>query len=408
MKGERERQLAKFLIIHPYMDIYGGGEKVSHQIIKSLLEHGQTVQLLTFEFDRVKYEQTMGEKLPEEIVTSLGRSINVKPPFSVYKRRYTFIKRAKKIKHSEFDYVFSTQTMTAFESAFFSEKKPNLAYVHFPEIHDRNVNSGILHRFYMKPYMRWLNQDISKLDIIFCNSNYTKARIEKYWSKDGIPEPIVAFPPVDLELFWCKTPLVERTKRVIYVGRFIPQKRHELMKKLAAEIPKIQFLSVGGLRETEEEWFKEFTKDSPTNYVAKPNLPSNELLKLYAESRVYCHLMEGEHFGITPIEALASGCVTLPHKSGGTGEFIPDEFRWQTYEDLKEKIIRWVEPSQADNDTWDKKRDELWQKITVLQPKVFREKVWAHVQWLMQQKDGSLQPEPEDADSTAKKEQLKS
>ena len=48
--------------------------------------------------------------------------------------------------------------------------------------------------------------------------------------------------------------------------------------------------------------------------------------------------MEGEHFGIAPMEALASGCITLVHNSGGSGEFIPEEFRWSTFEDLKEKI----------------------------------------------------------------------
>ena len=105
--------------------------------------------------------------------------------------------------------------------------------------------------------------------------------IEKYWGKDGIPEPIVAYPPVDLDPFWGKTPLKERAKQVIYVGRFIPQKRHEIMKKLAVDLPQVQFLSVGGLRETEQEWFEAFSKDLPANYALKPNVPNDELVKLY-------------------------------------------------------------------------------------------------------------------------------
>jgi glycosyltransferase involved in cell wall biosynthesis len=100
--------------------------------------------------------------------------------------------------------------------------------------------------------------------------------------------------------------------------------------------------------------------------------------------------MEGEHFGITPMEALASGCATLVHKSGGTGEFIPDEFRWQKYDDLKEKVTRWVEPTQGDSVVWDKLRGELWEKISVLQPKVFQEKIWAHVRLLMQKTENHI------------------
>ncbi len=368
------------------MDIYGGGERVCHHVLKSLLEHGEHVELLTFDFDPVRYMQIMGEKLPENVVVhSLGKRIDVKPPFTVYKRRSRIIKLTKKIKNLDYDVAFSTQTLTAFESALFSETKRNIAYVHFPEIHHRYLNSGRLKKVYYWPYQRWLDKDISKLNLIFCNSNYTKGMIEKYWGKDGIPEPIVAYPPVDLDPFWNKSPLKDRSKQVIYVGRFIPQKRHELMKKLAIDLPQVQFLSVGGLRDTEQEWFEAFSKDLPANYILKPNVPNEELAAIYKESRVYCHLMEGEHFGITPMEALASGCVTLPHKSGGTGEFIPDDFRWQTYDDLKEKISRWVEPTQLDSDVWDKLREELWGKISVLQPKVFREKIWAHVQRLMQQ-----------------------
>ncbi|MGA2680337.1 MAG: glycosyltransferase [Candidatus Bathyarchaeia archaeon] len=376
------------------MDIYGGGERVCHNVIKSLLEHGEQVELLTFDFDSVRYAQIMGEKLPEGIVVhSLGKRVDVKPPFTVYKRRSKIIKLTKKIKDLDYDYVFSTQTLTAFESALFNEKKGNIAYVHFPEIHHRYMNSGLTRKAYLWLYQRWLDGDISKLDMVFCNSNYTKGMIEKYWSKDKIPEPIVAYPPVDLDPFWSKTPLKDRLKQVIYVGRFIPQKRHELMKKLAVDLPEFQFLSVGGLRDTEQLWFEVFSKDLPANYKLKPNVPSQELVQLYEQSRVYCHLMEGEHFGISPMEALASGCATLVHKSGGTGEFIPEEFRWQTYDDLKEKITHWGEPSESDNSAWDQLRGELWEKISILQPKVFREKIWAHVQWLMQQTENNIQPE---------------
>lgn len=371
-------------MIHPNLDIYGGGEKVCHHVIKSLIDHGQRVELLTFDFDQARYTQIMGETLPDKVVVhSLGKRVDVKPPFTVYKRRRRIIQLTKKIKDLDYDYAFSTQTLTAFESALFKETKRNIAYVHFPEIHHSYANSGLSRKAYLWLYQRWLDDDISKLDLIFCNSNYTKGMIEKYWGKDGIPEPIVAYPPVDIDPFWCNSPLKDRIKRIIYIGRFIPQKRHELMKKLAVDLPQFEFVSVGGLRETEDEWFEAFSKDLPTNYALKPNVPGEELTKLLHESRVYCHLMEGEHFGIAPIEGLASGCVTLVHKSGGTGEFVPDEFRWQKYDDLKEKITRWVDPSQSDSEVWEKKRAILWENISILKPKVFQEKIWGHVQQLI-------------------------
>jgi glycosyltransferase involved in cell wall biosynthesis len=377
--------MAKFLVVHPNLDIYGGGEKVCHYVLKALSNNGQDVQLLTFDFDQKRYNEIMGEKFPDNItVHALGKRIETKPPFTVYKKRRQIIKLLKTFKDNiEYDYTFSTQSFSAFEGALLNKAKKNIAYVHFPEIHYSYGHSGLKRKTYLWLYKRWLEKDINRLDMVFCNSNYTKGWIEKYWGKMGITNPIVVYPPVDLDPFWCNKPFNERTKRVVYVGRFIPQKRHEILKKLAVELPKIEFISIGGLRDSEEKWFEQFTKDLPKNYIVKPNTPGPELIKTLQDSPIYCHLMEGEHFGIAPMEALASGCVTLVHNSGGSGEFIPPEYRWNTFEDLKEKIMQLFE-SSAQGNLWEKKREELWQNISVLKPEKFEQNIWSNVSSLIQ------------------------
>ena len=93
--------------------------------------------------------------------------------------------------------------------------------------------------------------------------------------------------------------------------------------------------------------------------------------------------MEGEHFGIAPIEGLASGCVTLVHNSGGMKEFIPEEFRWENYDDLKEKIVKYME-SNGDGANWENKRGFLWSKISVLSPEAFQSNIWAQLEPLME------------------------
>ena len=92
--------------------------------------------------------------------------------------------------------------------------------------------------------------------------------------------------------------------------------------------------------------------------------------------------MEGEHFGIAPIEGLASGCITLVHNSGGMKEFIPEEFRWENYADLKQKIVKYIESTQ-ESANWEKTRKELWSKISVLNIEEFQSKIWLHVQALI-------------------------
>jgi len=177
-------------------------------------------------------------------------------------------------------------------------------------------------------------------------------------------------------MFWCQKPLSQRAKRVVYVARFIPAKRHEILKQIATDLPQFEFISVGGLIEAEKTWFERFSQNLPQNYTLKTNLPTTELLELLQDSRVYVHLMEGEHFGIAPVEGLASGCVTLVHDSGGMKEFIPQEYRWQSIDDLKEKLERYIEAEKL----WEFKRKELWSRISTLTPEVFQEKIWAALQ----------------------------
>jgi len=376
--------LATFLVVHPYLDIFGGGERVCHNVIKTLVAHGQRVELITFNFDLNKYRDIVGEILPLEVtVHSLGERIVVKPPFTIYKRRRHFIKLLKKYKNRlEYEYLFSTQSSSPFEPVVLNKARKNIAYVHFPEIHYDYDRAKLKRRLYLWLFKRWVEQGIDKLDMVFCNSNYTKEEIVRYWKSHGVKEPLVVYPPVNLERFWCDKPLAQRRKRVIYVARFIPMKRHEILKRLGADLPAYEFVSVGGLVGTEKEWFSRFSQNLPPNYSLKTNLPGSDLLEMLHDSRIYVHLMEGEHFGIAPVEGLASGCVTIVHNSGGMKEFIPEEFRWENYDDLKAKVVRYMEAEDA-SARWEIQRQQLWSKISNLTPETFQRNIWSNVESLM-------------------------
>jgi glycosyltransferase involved in cell wall biosynthesis len=378
---EGEFSLATFLVVHPYLDIYGGGEKVCHNVIKALVMHRQKVELLTFDFDATRYRDIVGEEFPAGVaVHSLGKRIEVEPPFTIYKRHRHFVKLLKKYKNQlEYDFLFSTQSSSPFEPVFLSKAKKNFAYVHFPEIHYDYARSGLKRKVYLWWFKRWVEQGIDKLDVVFCNSNYTKETIIKYWRSHGVKDPIVVYPPVNLEKFWCDQPLSGRQKRVIYVARFIPAKRHEIMKRLAADLPNFEFISIGGLIDAEKAWFNRFSKNLPSNYSLKTNQPEANLINILQDSRIYVHLMEGEHFGIAPVEGLASGCVTLVHNSGGMKEFIPEEFRWDNYEDLKEKIFKYMQ-DDGEPMGWERKRPQMWSQISALTPEIFQSKIWSQIQ----------------------------
>jgi len=371
--------LANFLVVHPYLDIYGGGERVCHNVIKALVANNQDVQLLTFDFDSDRYQNIVGEAFPKQVkIHSLGKRIEVEPPFTIYKRHHNYVKLLKMYRDTlEYDYLFSTQSSSPFEPVFLNKAKKNIAYVHFPEIHYDYAKSGFKRKVYLWLFKRWVEQGIGKIDLLFCNSNYTKETIQKYWDFSNVKNPLVVYPPVDIAKFWCDKPLSERQKRVVYVARFIPAKRHEILKKLAADLPDYEFVSVGGLIESEKTWFERFSRNLPSNYSIKTNLPEPDLLKLLHDSRMYVHLMEGEHFGIAPVEGLASGCVVIVHDSGGMQEFIQEDFRWQDYFSLKEKVVKYMEEGTLN---WESIRPKLWENISCLTPEVFNRTIWSHIQ----------------------------
>ena len=377
--------MATFLVVHPYLDIYGGGERVCHNVIQTLVGHGQKVELLTFDFNAGRYRDIVGEDFPKEVVVhSLGKRIEVDPPFTIYKRHRNFVRLLKKYRDQlEYDYLFSTQSSSPFEPVFLNKAKKNIAYVHFPEIHYNYARGTLKRKLYLWLFKRWVEQGIYKLDLVFCNSNYTKEAIQRFWKSHGTKEPIVIYPAVNLDKFWCDKPLADRKKRVVYVARFIPVKRHELLKRLAADLPDFEFVSVGGLIDAEKAWFDKFQENLPKNYNLKTNLPGPELLNILQDSRIYVHLMEGEHFGIAPVEGLASGCVTIVHNSGGMKEFIPDEFRWETYDDLKRKIVKYMELEDA-SASWESKRQQLWNKISILTPEEFQKNIWSNIKTLIE------------------------
>jgi len=374
--------MATFLIVHPYLDIYGGGERVCHNVIKTLVAHGQKVELLTFDFNSSRYRDIMGENIPKDVIVhSLGKRTQEEPPFTIYKRHHNFAKLLKKYRTQlKYDYLFSTQSSSPFEPVFLNKAKKNLAYVHFPEIHCDYSRGTMKRKLYLWLFKYWVEQGIDKLDMVFCNSNYTKEAIQRYWGSHGVKEPIVVYPAVNLEKFWCDKPLTDRKKRVVYVARFIPLKRHEILKQLAVDLPDFEFISVGGLIDAETAWFDRFEENLPKNYTLKTNLPGPELLDILQDSRIYVHLMEGEHFGIAPVEGLASGCVTIVHNSGGMREFIPEEYRWDNYRDLKTKIVKSIDASVD----WEFKRKELWSRIRMLTPEAFQQGIWLNVQKILE------------------------
>src|SRR6266568_4762702 len=98
--------------------------------------------------------------------------------------------------------------------------------------------------------------------------------------------------------------------------------KRTLRVAIARRCPKFEFV----LLLTVDPRFLEYSRDlrstPPTNGRVIVN-PNKEMYQeTLAKSRIYLHLMRGEHFGITIVESMSAGCVPVVHDSGGPREIV--------------------------------------------------------------------------------------
>ena len=68
------------------------------------------------------------------------------------------------------------------------------------------------------------------------------------------------------------------------------------------------------------------------------DVPRKEIRQLLGKAKVYLHPPTLEHFGISIAEAMAMGCLPVVYNKGGTKEFVPPEYRYETIQEASNQI----------------------------------------------------------------------
>jgi glycosyltransferase involved in cell wall biosynthesis len=189
--------------------------------------------------------------------------------------------------------------------------------------------------------------------------------IKNYLSQFGIPS-ILIYPYIDNDYIDLDINNLNKDKVILSVGRFfkhLHSKRQDLIIKLYKKIKQkdslfkdFKLILAGGLKKEDNQYFnklKNLAENDP-NIVFKTNISHTELVSLYKKSLIYWHFTgfgvnenkypeQVEHLGISPLEAMASGCMTFCYSAGGPKELITDEetgFLFQNEMELMEKTAR--------------------------------------------------------------------
>jgi glycosyltransferase involved in cell wall biosynthesis/predicted SAM-dependent methyltransferase len=170
-------------------------------------------------------------------------------------------------------------------------------------------------------------------------SEFSRREIRRKW---GV-ESTVIYPCIDLSKFHAAP---KKKRQIVSVGRFFRDLNgHEKKQLEMIEIFKYHFkgwkLVLVGQIEDRALYDSCVRMADGADVEFRHDLSFDDLTRLYAESEVYWHFagfeVTGpsacEHFGIAPLEAVASGCRTFVHGSGGPPE-IPGVIVWNTPEEL--------------------------------------------------------------------------
>jgi glycosyltransferase involved in cell wall biosynthesis len=165
----------------------------------------------------------------------------------------------------------------------------------------------------------------------------------------------------------------EKSKLILTVGRFFPPgsashyKGQREMIDAYARLPTAvrddwRFVLVGGVSKEHSVWLSELERlAAAAGAELLTNLDQGELDRLRADASIYWHATGigsnpnrrpevQEHFGIAPLEAMASGAVPVVIDCGGMRETIRhgvDGFRWSSREQLSTLTLALIHDSAA-------------------------------------------------------------
>lgn len=175
-------------------------------------------------------------------------------------------------------------------------------------------------------YIRlWDFYAAQRVHTYFTLSEYVARRIRKYYKRHALVIP----PPVDIDRFSLQP---RHTGYYLLVSRLVPYKRIDLAIEACERMGRPLYIVGTGPEE-------EVLKKSARRWTRFLGFVTDEhLADLYAGCRALLFPQE-EDFGITPLEAAASGKPTIAYEAGGALETIRENttgvfFKQQTVESL--------------------------------------------------------------------------
>lgn len=316
------------------MDNIGGAELVDLIMAKEL-----RADIYTTNINKEKIEK-MGFKTDN--IFSIGK-IPINAPFKQEAAYWKF--RNLNLKNKYDFYIIAGDW--AMSGAV--HNKPNLWYVYSPirELYDLNkyIRENIVPGVYLKNlnkyifdvwvfYRKFLNKrDLKHVQKIVCISENVKNRVKKYLNRDSE----IIYPPTDTKKYYYK----KNGNFWLSVNRLITNKRVDMQLKAFSNIIDEKLVIVGSYEDSKhfEVYAKYCQKIKPKNVEMRAWISEKELIDLYANCKGFLTTAIDEDFGMTPVEAMASGKPVIAPNEGGYKETVINEKTGILIDDINENKL---------------------------------------------------------------------
>lgn len=221
----------------------------------------------------------------------------------------------------------------------------NISYIHYPFLNS-GIKKNLINNLFFMPYKIFIKNNFARINtrMILSNSNYTKNPINQIFGMNAK----VLYPPVNIKNLIPRNLKNDRQNNVVTISRIKEEKMLTMIPIIAKSVENVNFYIIGLLDSINEYQKIKYliNKLKLSNRVKiLPNASRSELIYLLQNSKIYLHTMIGEHFGISIIEGMASGCIPIVHNSGGPREFVPRNLLYNNIEEainlIKTQINMW-------------------------------------------------------------------
>lgn len=293
-------------IVHDWMTTLGGGEKVALTLAQAL-----GAEIVTSELD------------PEVPRNAGFEGVRVRPIARLPRTQpWRTLAATRAFAHLEVPGVDVTVLSGNWVVHAARRNRPNLYYCHTPTrvfydlreswLRSLPIAQRPLARAWSRVHRWWNERTLPSIDRIVANSRNVQGRIRRYWRR----ESTVVNPPVPVDRY--------RFESVgdfwLDVSRLSHEKGLDLAVDVFRRIPRERLLIVGGApRGTDRDAFIR-RLDPPPNVEFRDTVPERELAALYATCRGVISTSVDEDFGMTAVEANASGKVIVAADGGGYRE----------------------------------------------------------------------------------------